>query len=83
MDAIWDINEARIIVSNRGVGIPGGQEAQKIWEFGYRSKYAKERHVNGSGIGLYTARRIVIAHGGRIWYEQQGPMTRFIVAIPS
>lgn len=72
-----------ISVSNRGVGIPHGEEASKIWDFGYRSKLAKERHVNGSGIGLYTAKRIVVAHGGRIWHQQTGPETVFVVAIPT
>jgi len=35
-----------------------------MWEFGWRGDRAKEYHVNGSGIGLFTVKKIVQAHGG-------------------
>jgi signal transduction histidine kinase len=41
-------------------------ETDQIWEFGYRGEGALERHVNGAGIGLYTVKKIVSAHGGNV-----------------
>lgn len=47
------------------LGIPLDKEDEPhIWEFGWRGPKAKELHVNGSGIGLYTVKKIVRAHGG-------------------
>lgn len=40
------------------------EEKAHMWEFGWRGRRAKELHVNGSGIGLYTVRKVVRAHGG-------------------
>ena len=37
-----------------------------VWDFGWRGERAKEQHVNGSGIGLYTVKKIVSAHGGSV-----------------
>jgi hypothetical protein len=37
-----------------------------IWEFGWRGSRAKEMHVNGSGIGLYTVNKIIKAHNGSV-----------------
>jgi signal transduction histidine kinase len=47
------------------LGIPLDKEDEPhIWEFGWRGRKAKEMHVNGTGIGLYTVKKIVRAHGG-------------------
>lgn len=71
-----------ISISNEGIGLPKGREAVKMFDFGVRSKLAKERHVNGSGIGLYTSRKIAIAHSGRLWHQQDGARTIFCLALP-
>lgn len=62
----------RIEVNNIGVSLPKPPDLYHIWEFGYRSKEAKERHVNGSGIGLYTTRKIVVAHHGSVFASGTG-----------
>ena len=37
----------------------------------------------GSGIGLYAARRLMNAMGGRVWLESNGYAgSRFMVAVP-
>ena len=32
-----------------------------------------DRHVSGSGLGLYLTRQIITAHGGTIWAENRSP----------
>ncbi len=53
-------------VTDRGVPIDKDEEPN-LWEFGFRGRRALELHVNGSGIGLYTVKKIALAHGGRYW----------------
>jgi K+-sensing histidine kinase KdpD len=62
----------RYEVNNLGIPLPDENERRLIWEFGERSKAAKELHVNGSGIGLYTARKIILAHHGTVFCESKG-----------
>ncbi len=38
--------------------------------------------TSGSGLGLYIARRVVEAHGGRIWLESDPAATTFYVQLP-
>jgi len=52
-------------VTNRGLAILPEDELN-VWDFGWRGHKAKEQHVNGSGIGLYTVKKIVNAHGGSV-----------------
>jgi len=69
-------------VANRGIKLPQPPELHSIWDFGYRGREAKERHVNGSGIGLYTVRKIVTAHAGASFAERVGQETVFRLVLP-
>ena len=51
-------------VSDNGIGIDR-ENARRIFAMFSRV----ERRVEGSGIGLAVCRRVVEAHGGRIWVE--------------
>jgi signal transduction histidine kinase len=42
----------------------------------------KERDLNGMGLGLHLAKRIMQRQGGEIWYEPEEQGTTFVVAIP-
>jgi signal transduction histidine kinase len=80
-----DSNEVSLRVTNKGLELPGGEERGRIWEFGYRGRGARERHVNGSGIGLFTVRKIVQAHLGSVTANSDGndpSITRFVVTLP-
>jgi len=57
-----------ITVSDQGIGIPI-EEQSHIFERFYRVDNALSRRAQGTGLGLYIARAIVEAHGGRIWIE--------------
>jgi signal transduction histidine kinase len=56
----------RVDVTDTGVGIPASY-LPYIFEDYFRVK--RQEFIPGAGLGLSTARRIVEAHGGKIWVE--------------
>lgn len=56
-------------VADRGPGIPAEQR-QRVFERFFRAQ-TRGRKRDGSGLGLYIARGIVGAHGGRIWLDSK------------
>jgi signal transduction histidine kinase len=72
-------DHARIVVEDEGGGIDPDQ-MERIFEKFVRGR---DGSVTGTGLGLYISRRIVEAHGGRIWAEGgSGERTRFVVELP-
>jgi signal transduction histidine kinase len=69
-----------ICIRDHGAGI--AEEAlERIFD-----KFVRERgdSVSGTGLGLYIARQVVDAHGGRIWAESEpGSGATFHVSLPS
>ena len=68
-------------VMDRGIGVPDG-ERERIFERFYQVEDAAHHSFPGMGIGLYVARDIVEAHGGKIWCEAReggGTIFRFVI----
>ncbi len=61
-------DEVIVSVSDEGIGIPV-EEQDRIFERFYRVDDALSRRTAGSGLGLYLAKAVIDAHGGRIWVE--------------
>jgi len=59
-----DGDEVQVLVLDRGPGV--GDEAQDVFELFYRSGRTAAA-APGAGIGLFVARQLAIAMGGRIW----------------
>jgi signal transduction histidine kinase len=79
----WEADQARIAVIDEGVGIPE-HERERIFERFYRGSNVETVTDTGMGLGLYICRRIVEAHGGRIWAEPTpGGGTTFVVTLPA
>ena len=74
--------QAVISVIDQGVGIPAG-DLPRIFEKFYRGEKASEQKAAGSGMGLYIARGIVEAAGGKIHIEStEGKGTTISVSLP-
>ena len=73
---------ARISVIDHGVGIPQADRG-RIFERFFRASNVRSVTDTGLGLGLYICRRIVNAHGGRIWHEPTpGGGSTFRVSLP-
>jgi PAS domain S-box-containing protein len=73
--------EVRVGIRNRGQGIPS-EDLPVIFERFERGR-AQGGKVRGQGLGLYIAKALVQAHGGRIWVESvPGETTRFWFTLP-
>lgn len=73
--------DVRVTVSNRGPGLRG-EELSRV--FGLFRRGAEARHgQHGLGLGLYIAKELVEAHGGRIWAKSApGVITQFTFTLP-
>lgn len=71
---------ARLVVRDHGVGLRAGA-LEKLFEPLVRA--APIAHYGGLGVGLFIAREIVVAHGGRISAENaEGGGARFVIELP-
>jgi signal transduction histidine kinase len=68
-------------VTDHGEGIPPGERPHVFDRF-YRGEGTAAR--GGLGIGLYSVKLLVAAHGGRVWFEPGEPCgTTFHVELPA
>jgi signal transduction histidine kinase len=72
--------EARLCVRDQGDGIPAAT-LPSLFERFFRADNAGS--ASGLGLGLYIARMLVEAHGGRIWATSEpGEGSVFTIALP-
>lgn len=70
--------QAVVEVKDRGSGISSEMMPRLF------SKFSTDKERGGTGLGLFIAKNIVEAHGGRIWAEnnKDGPGATFAFALP-
>ncbi|MFN3430948.1 MAG: sensor histidine kinase [Candidatus Sericytochromatia bacterium] len=77
-----DGSEARIEVADTGVGIASEHQAHLFDKF-YQTATSAPGAVGGAGLGLFIAKSLVEAHGGRIGVESvPGEGARFWFTVP-
>src|SRR5690606_3229503 len=70
-----------IAVADTGLGI--SKEYQKNMFQKFFRVADSEGYAQGTGLGLAIARRIIEAHGGKIWLEsEQGVGSTFFITLP-
>ena len=71
-----------ISVSDRGIGMSSADQAKLFGPF-QRLEESRLEGVKGLGLGLLVCRRLVEAHGGRIWVESElGRGSTFFFTLP-
>jgi two-component system sensor histidine kinase ResE len=73
---------AKVSVEDSGIGIPKDEIVSLFTRF-FRAKNAVRVKTEGTGLGLYIARNIIEAHGGKIWAEsEEGKGAKFYFTVP-
>ncbi|HMA35493.1 MAG TPA: ATP-binding protein [Chloroflexia bacterium] len=75
-------DEVILHISDEGIGVPEA-ERQRIFSRFARLNSRVVRQMKGVGLGLYIARAIITAHGGRIWVNAApGGGAQFSFSLP-
>jgi signal transduction histidine kinase len=76
-------NRLQIVVADTGEGLTKEEKA-KLFESFSRGSAGQKYWVEGAGIGLYVAKKIVELHQGKIWVESEGrgKGSKFYVELP-
>lgn len=62
--------EIRFEVHDHGIGVPES-ERHKLFAKFYRAENARQARPDGTGIGLFMAKKVIVAHGGSIIFESE------------
>ncbi|MFC1632848.1 ATP-binding protein [Patescibacteria group bacterium] len=75
--------EIQVTVKDTGIGLSQA-DISKLFEKFSRAQGIEQVHTEGSGLGLFVAKRVVEGHGGKIWAESKGrgKGSKFCFTIP-
>jgi CheY-like chemotaxis protein len=77
--------DGQVIVSveDHGLGVPP-EALPHLFQTFFRVDNSDRRSITGTGLGLAISRKIIDAHGGRIWAESEGlgKGSRFSFSLP-
>ncbi|MFX1365233.1 MAG: PAS domain S-box protein [Promethearchaeota archaeon] len=75
-----------ISVQDNGIGLSEDEQKKIFKQFGKIERYGQGWDIGteGTGMGLYTSKKIVELHGGEIWVESEGRNkgARFCFSLP-
>ncbi len=70
LQAQRDNDMVTIMIEDQGIGVPD-EHREKIFDLFHRVDNRSTRRIYGPGMGLYISKKIIEAHGGRIWVESK------------
>lgn len=75
-------NDAVFTVTDHGIGVPRAEQSQLFNKF-YRASNARRQRPDGTGVGLYLAKKVIDAHEGSLVFESvEGKGSTFGFRLP-
>ncbi len=75
-------NEALLTVTDNGIGVPAAEQAKLFAKF-FRATNARKQRPDGTGVGLYLAKKVISGHKGKLIFEsQEGKGSTFGFSLP-
>lgn len=75
-------SEVALTVVDTGIGVPEDEQSKLFTKF-FRAKNARQQRPDGTGVGLYLARRVISGHGGTIIFSsKEGKGSTFGFKLP-
>lgn len=69
-------------VKDSGIGVPADQQDELFTKF-FRASNARKQRPDGTGVGLFLAKKVVVAHGGSMIFEsKEGKGSTFGFRLP-
>lgn len=63
-------NTIELRVEDNGIGVPKAEQAHLFTKF-YRAGNARQARPDGTGLGLFMAKKVIVAQGGSLVFESQ------------
>lgn len=63
-----EAGEVLVEVHDTGIGVPGSEQAHLFSKF-FRATNARKQRPDGTGVGLYLAKKVITAHGGKMIFS--------------
>lgn len=69
-------------VKDTGIGVPKGEQSQLFTKF-YRASNARKQRPDGTGVGIFLAKKVITEHGGEVLFEStEGKGSTFGFTLP-
>ena len=65
-----DTREVVFTVEDQGIGVPKAEQSGVFGKF-FRASNARKRRPDGTGVGLFLARKVVLEHGGAMIFASK------------
>ena len=65
-----DTREVLFTVEDQGIGVPKAEQSGVFGKF-FRASNARKRRPDGTGVGLFLARKVVLEHGGAMIFTSK------------
>ncbi|HWZ65431.1 MAG TPA: ATP-binding protein [Patescibacteria group bacterium] len=82
VNLIKTAKDIQLTVKDHGIGVPIADQPKLFSKF-YRASNAKLKRPDGTGIGLFVAKKVIIAHGGSLILKtEEGKGSTFGFSLP-